>query len=252
MLHFHSNMRTILTALTLASVLPELGCAQSGVVAIPFVGCPSDGQVGFIAPPRGSPQVVKLDRPTALQLAYYKGENARGVFAPRGWHCQVWYGSSGSTILVSPMTIDSGKFERLNLHGRGVEFAFLDGGTSGRFGVATYASRLFPKVAARFVEGVKSEGIEPASDFELGPYTNDSIRYTDTLSLEFMTPATKAGIGTEGDLAPSQDVIRGFVVLDPTGDWGLSVLQVRLGADMAQVAAAIIRLNKECLSADRC
>ena len=245
-------MRSVLAALTLASVLSEFACAQGGVVTVPFVGCPADGQVGPIAPPSGPSQVVRLDPATALQLAYYKGENARGVFAPRGWHCQVKYGSSGSSILVSSVTINSGNFAPLNLHDHAVEFVFLDGGTSGRFGVARYASRLFPKVAASFVERVKSEGIEPTADFEIGPYVNDSIRYSDSLSLEFMTPATKIGIGTEGDLAPSQDLIRGFVVLDPTGDWGLSLLRVRVGVDTAQVAAAIIRLNRQCLSSDRC
>ena len=208
--------------------------------------------MGFIAPPRGSSQVVPLDPSTALKLAYYKGENARGMIGPRGWHCQVWYGSSGSTILISPTAIDSGKFGPLDLHGDAVEFVFLDGGTSGRFGVARCASRLFPKIAASFVQRVKSEGIEPASTFELGPYTGDSIRYSDGLSLEFSTPAQEAGIGTEGNLAPSQNVIRGFVVLDSTGDWGLSILRVRVGVQTTHLAEAIIKVNRQCLSSNRC
>ena len=245
-------MRSLLAVLALASVLPEFACAQDGVVTVPFVGCPADGQVGPIAPPSGPSQVVRLDRATALQLAYFKGENARGVFAPRGWHCQVKYGSSGSSIVVSPVKINSGNFEPLNLHDHAVEFVFLDGGTSGRFAVAKYAARLFPTVAASFVKRVKSEGIEPTADFEIGPYLNDSIRYSDSLSLEFITPAMKVGIGTEGDLASSQDPIRGFVVLDSTGDWGLSLLRVRVGVDTAQLAAAIIRLNRQCLSSERC
>jgi len=216
------------------------------------VGCPADGQVGFIAAPSGSPQTVQLDHATALQLAYYKGEHARGVFAPRGWHCQVWYGSSGSSILVTAVKIDSGQFGPLNLHDPAVEFAFLDGGTSGRFGIARYASRLFPSAAAGFVARVKGEGIEPASAFDLGPYPHDSIYYSGNLSLDFMTPATTNGIGTEGALAPSSEAIRGFVILDSTGDWGLSLLRLRTGTHIAGIAPTIIKLTRECLSKDRC
>ena len=40
------------------------------------------------------------------------------------------------------------------------------GGTSGRFSVATYASRLFPKVLASFIEGVRNEHLVPDSEFE--------------------------------------------------------------------------------------
>jgi hypothetical protein len=245
-------MHSALAAVVLASALLDLGCTHGAAITVPFVGCPSDGQVGFIAAPTGAPQVVGIDRATALQLAYYKGENARGAFAPRGWHCQVWYGSAGSRILISPTTIDSGKFDPLFLRSPAVELSMLDGGTSGRFAVARYASRLFPKVAADFIQGVKAEGIEPASAFDQGRYANDSIRYADSLSLEFMTPATKAGIGTEGDLAPSRDPVSGFVTLDPVNDWGLALLRVRVGADMAGIAAAIVKLNRECLGKDRC
>lgn len=245
-------MRTVVTALALASVLPQTDCAQGSAVIVPSIGCPADGQMGFIAPPRDSLQVVSLDRSIAQHLAYYRGENVPGVFAPRGWHCQVWYGSSGRSILVSAAPIDSGRFERLNLKGQAIEFAFFDGGTSGRFAVARYASRLFTRVSAAFVEKVKREGIEPDSEFESRPYKDDSVRYSDGLSAEFTTPASRTGIGTEGDLAPSDDVIRGFAVLDTTGDWGISVLRIRLGPHMDQVVAAIIKLNLDCVRTGPC
>src|SRR2546426_2697247 len=91
-------MRPTFLGLVLALAVPWAGCqAQQGTV--PFVGCSADGQSGPIEPPKGQPKVVSLGEHPAGAIAYYKGEQAPGVFAPAGWHCRVWYGSSGSSIL---------------------------------------------------------------------------------------------------------------------------------------------------------
>src|SRR5437870_7006965 len=84
-------MRATLPALALALAAPCASChAQQRTIR--FVGCPADGQMGPIAPPRGQPQVMSLSQVPAGAVAYYKGEQAPGVFAPAGWHCRVWYG----------------------------------------------------------------------------------------------------------------------------------------------------------------
>jgi len=245
--------RVASTLITIAFVLLSWPAPQIQREAIPFVGCPAEGQVGPIQPPQGEPRIVALDGALARSIAYYKGEEAPGVFAPRGWHCRVWYGSGGSTILVTPIPIDSKQFSPPTINAPAVEIELLDGGTSGRFGVARYASRLFPKVAAKFIERVESEGLEPASEFEQRPYAHDAVTYPDTLVAEFTTPANKIGLGTEGILQPSQDPISGIAVLDPSGDWSLSILRVRLGPNLRQVRAAILRLSRPCMQAtDAC
>jgi hypothetical protein len=236
----------ILVGVTTVMVLLSWGGPQIQREAIPFVGCPADVQGEAIGAPRGTPKVVALDGATARAIAYYQGDSGTspGVFAPRGWHCRIWAGSAGSTMLVTPASIDSTTVRQPKSYTDAVEIVFLDGGTSGRFGVARIASRLFPRVAAKFVERVKSEGLEPAGEFARGPYPNDSVSYSDSLMAEFTTPARKTGLGTEGTLGPSQDAIRGIAVLCASGDWGMTILRVRLGPNTRRVELGILGLNK--------
>src|SRR5438093_5022144 len=155
-------MRQTLAGLSLACSVSWAAChAQQATV--PFVGCPSDGQAGFIAPPTGQPKPAPLGQLPAGAIAYYKGDQAPGVFAPAGWHCRVWYGSSGSTLIVTPTPIDTTHFPKVT--GPAVEMSVSYGGTSGRFAVARYASRLFPGFLAGFIQRVKDEHLEPDSEF---------------------------------------------------------------------------------------
>jgi hypothetical protein len=183
-------------------------------------------------------------------IAFYKGEQAPGVFAPRGWHCRVWHGSSGSAIVVTPMPIDSiHLFPPPPFRGPAVELEVSEGGTSGRFGVAFGAARLFPSVAAAFIDAVKKEGMVPDSEFPRGPYPTDSVKYLDSLTAQFMTPPRTQGLGTQGYLAPSQERIRGIAVLrDPaSGEPDLLTVRIRLRPDMHPMDAALLQLNRACL-----
>jgi hypothetical protein len=75
---------------------------------VPFVGCPSDGQAGYLDPPRQEPQTVTVEQVSAGEIAYYKGVMAPGAFGPGGWHCHVWYGSGGGLLLcVSSVSVVS-------------------------------------------------------------------------------------------------------------------------------------------------
>jgi len=100
------NWICALVGLSIAILMPHVAEARGTQDTVPFVGCPADGQTGYIAPPRGSPKVVDLHGVPAHAVAYYEGERGPGVFAPRGWHCQVAYGSAGSTIEVTPVSIN--------------------------------------------------------------------------------------------------------------------------------------------------
>lgn len=240
-------MRTTLVSLTLALAVPWAGLqAQQGTV--PFVGCPADGQQGPIEAPRGQAKVVSLGDVPAGAIAYYKGEQAPGVFAPSGWHCRVWYGSSGSGLLVTPTPIDTTHFVPPKVLGPAVEMGLSFAGTSGRFSVASYASRLFPTVLASFIEGVKNEHLVPDSEFEPRRYARDSVRNLDNWVAEFTTPAGMSGLGTAGLLGPSGDPIHGVAVIAPnTTEPDISILVVRLGANMRKVEAAVLRLNRQCM-----
>ena len=243
-------MRIVMVPLAVALVLPWSAARQARQESVPFVGCPADGQTGPIAAPSGAPKAVPLANMPLGAIAYYRGEQAPGVFAPRGWHCRVWYGSSGSGIVVSAAPIDSiHLFPPPPFRGPAVELEVSEGGTSGRFSVAFAAARLFPRVAAGFIKSVKEEGLVRASEFPRGPYRTDTVTYLDSLTAEFITPPHRRGMGTEGYLAPSQDAIYGTVLLSnpDSGEPDLVTLAVRMRPGMHKLEEAILQLNRECL-----
>src|SRR5438034_557336 len=155
------RMRTGLTSLAALCVLVQCACAQARSRAVPFVGCAADGQQGHITPPRGQPKAVDSTNVSVEGIAYYKGDYAPGVFAPSGWRCHVWYGSSGSAVLVTPTPIDTTHSSPAHVLGPAVELSAHFGGTSGRFSVAEYGGYLFPTLLASFIARVKSEGLVP-------------------------------------------------------------------------------------------
>ncbi len=215
---------------------------------IPFVGCSADGQLGPMEPPRGQPLVVSLSQGPSGAIAYYKGEQSPGVFAPARWHCRVWYGSSGSTILVTPLPVDTTHFFPPKVTGPAVEMALRFGGTSGRFAVASYGSRLFPQVLAKFIERVKNEGLTPDSEFSPHRFGADSVTSVDSFVSAFTTPPNVDGLGTSNFLAVSGDATRGIaVVTQDLWEPDLSILRVRLGGTMRKIEAAVLQLNRQCM-----
>src|SRR5690348_601059 len=105
-------MRALSTSLSIAMIVAvSLGTNTRGQrETVPFVGCPSIEQGEAAPAPQGPSRVVALDAATALQIAFYGTGERPGVFAPRGWHCRGWGGSSGGTILVTPTPLNSTDF----------------------------------------------------------------------------------------------------------------------------------------------
>ena len=242
-------MRVSVVAVTVAAMF-EPTQTRVAPAPVPFVGCPADGQLGPLAPPAGAPRSVALAPDLARAIAYYKADQAPGVFAPRAWRCRAWYGSNGSFIVVSPGLIDSAHIPPRATRGAGVELSSSDGETSGRFDMAFAAARLFPRVAASFIQAVKDESIVPASQFPRGPYPHDRIRYLDSAVAAFTTPAHASGIGTEGYLESSGQPVKGIAVLSLGGDEvgpGIQVLTVRLDAGRDRLETAILELNRHCM-----
>jgi hypothetical protein len=229
--------------------LPPASAASAQPAAtealVPFVGCPSRGQAGSFHRPKGSPRAVALPDALAKEIAWYVGEYSQGVFAPRGWHCQVVYGSSGSTLVVTPGRVDPAHLYESQVRGHAVELEGVEGAGSGRFQVAAFASLMFPKAGAAFIERIKDE--EPdllKTQTEELRYPSDSITPIADDLAKFATPANAKGLGTACSLRPTGDAIHGLAVFR---EGLLSILRVRLGQDPNNIEAAIVRLNEECM-----
>jgi hypothetical protein len=124
----------------------------------------------------------------------------------------------------------------------------MNGGTSGRFEVAQKVARLFPD-QIEFTRQVIAEGIEPASNFPVGPYLHDKIAYRTKTLAEFETPAQSEGLGTQSRLHANSEPIIGFVFLSmqPNDDPYDISLEVRLPSDTASLASVIRSATEQTL-----
>jgi len=171
--------------------------------------------MGPLKAPTGATKAFAISNLASRRLAYYKAESGPGVLAPRGWHCFGTYGSSGSSVYVTPVPIHPGIFfsdEWKGLTGNAIQLSVSYGGTSGRFEVARIISRVFPK-HMDFVKNVIAEGIETANDFPAGPFPGDTLNYKSNDIVEFQTPANGSGLGTESRLLKNDHPIEGVAIL---------------------------------------
>lgn len=239
---------TALACLIATSATQALGQSRARQSVVPFVGCFSDGQAGPGSAPKGVPKSVAVDSQLAQRIAYYKGDQSSGVFAPRGWHCRVWYGSAGSTILAAPVATDTTRFEPTSILGDAIELESRAAGTSGRFDVAAYATRLFPSRLKHYIESVRSEGLGFSPDSALARFAKDTVRLIAPLEAAFVTPARARGLGTDWVIAPSAAPIYGYAVIEESEDEpDMSLLRVRLTGPQGNLRQVIMELNKACL-----
>jgi hypothetical protein len=216
--------------------------AKDAVVPVPFVGCKSDGQLGPVNALSERSNNTAVPDDAAQHLAYYKAKEGVGVLAPKGWHCFGTYGSSGTTLYVSPDPINSAGVlpsSWKGFAGLAVQVSLEYGGTSGRFAVAKTIARVFPD-RKEFVERVIAEGIEPSSSFPYGPYPVDALKYRGANSVEFSTPAQSEGLGTDSMLRKNDSSISGAALLlgeEPD----LLRVWVRLPSENSDLSQLIIR-----------
>lgn len=227
-----------------AIIVAEAGSQDSASTAttaeqvlVPFVGCPSDGQVGPLDAPRSADRLVRVPADAARRLAYYKAENGDGVLAPRGWHCFSFYGSASSSLLVSPDAIQPANWK--GFYGPAIQISDYSGDTSGRFDVAKVIARVFPAYSG-FVNDVIAEGIEPASAFPFGPYPKDKLNYRSKTVVEFETPANTEGLGTMSYLQKSANLIRGVAILHGEAPYSSVQLSMRLSEDTQDLSEIIL------------
>lgn len=86
--------------IALAAILASSAAAAEDV-AVPFVGCKADGQVGPLPAPKNDRGTPRLAKHLAARLAYYRADYI-AVLAPRGRHCFSTYGSSSTNAFVTP------------------------------------------------------------------------------------------------------------------------------------------------------
>jgi hypothetical protein len=223
--------------------------AENGSQAAPtvaFVGCPADGQQGPQQPPTGAAVAVELDPELAAHLTYYKGDYGPGVFAPAGWHCRTWYGSAGAFTVVTPDVPPIEGDLAHTVSGPAVEVEHKSGGTSGRFEVAAVSARFFPDVMRDFIGQVRDEKLIKDSFFDVQPYPDDLLYPVTENMIEFLTPASRSGFGTEG-LAKSDLPINGVVAIaDPRGEPSLLILRIRLPTGQDRLNTSLVTLNEAC------
>jgi hypothetical protein len=216
-------------------------CAQH--ITVPFVGCPSDGQLGPQPAPKSSTKRPNLNASAAPGLAYYQIQDGTGVLGPQGWHCFGTYGSSGSTIFVSPNEIDSKALFSDGWKGFEwpvVELSEMLGGTSGRWAVGSMIARVFPAYKG-FIVKMQQMGFDPSTThFPSGPFPGDRLHYLNQHVVEYTTPPHSTGIGTMSGLRPDPLPITGVQILNGA-DTDLISLSVRLPTPLDNLAPVITR-----------
>lgn len=231
------RMRAVSLSMALIACITLAGCHSSpqaaaaksadATVALPFVGCAGDGQLGPTPPPGPPAAIPEYPAAVAARLAYYVSDELT-VVAPRGWHCLATVGSSGATLIVTPEPV---LFKDLigtkkRFSDQIVLASFVFSGTSGRFIVADVAARVFP-VARKFVDMVIDGWPEEKSHIEFAPYPDDRIKHISETHIQYETPAGKKGLGAgDGWIAPATQPVRGAALLDDELDFRM--IQVRL------------------------
>jgi hypothetical protein len=206
------------------------------LVAVPFHGCRSDGQVGPIPAPAVPDRVIQVEAAFSQRLSYYKAEFGTGVLAPRGWNCFGIYGSAGSHLVVTPSIFDDGSFEATAAL---VQVSDMSGGTSGRFAVAEVVARIFPAYRD-FARNILRD-LTPRT-YSFVPYPSDRLTYRSDRIVEYETPPRTEGLGTFAQVKPTDDPIRGVAVLRGTEpDLDLVLISMRLPSNMTDLGSPIIQ-----------
>jgi hypothetical protein len=85
---------------------------QAQTVRVPFVGCESSSQTGFLKAPKGATRAIQGDARMIRELAHYEAANGLSVLAPKGWQCFGTSGSSGAELLVLSRPITAADWSR--------------------------------------------------------------------------------------------------------------------------------------------
>jgi hypothetical protein len=213
-------------------------------VSIPFIGCPSFGQIEVLEAPKGTSEPVPIREQDGEALAYYKSADGISVLAPRGWYCQGASGSGGTALFLGPRPIVHSSSGWEGLGGAVMEVNDISGENSGRYEIAELIARVFPAYR-QFARQVWEDLDSPLPS---GPYPKDSLTYRGNTIVEYRTPARTEGLGNFHSWLGKNDLpIAGAAILridspHPTGNVPhLILLSVRLPPDLARLTRTIVR-----------
>jgi hypothetical protein len=209
----------------------------SAPVAVPFVGCESDGQTGPLQAPGSPSPGVSLAPRLANRLALYEAESGPPVLGPRGWSCFGFYGSGGTYVVITPRPTD---MAHAAVTGPAIVASITSGGTSGRFTVAPVVARVFSSERA-YLDRIRAEGLVPTEELVSRPFPADHVTRVSDHLVEYVTGRGAKGLGTLFGIIPNTDPISGAAVLVPERDFELRDVAVRLPPAMRDLDRLIIR-----------
>lgn len=244
--------KRILTSLILASVVLGMNTVRADQeVTVPFIGCPSDGQAGPIPPPTGKTRKIGVSFKLPGKVAFFKGVQGIGVFAPAGWHCFVSYGSAGATTIVSAHALPTSGMPPRDLGAPTIDISSYAGDTSGRFNVAILGHMLFPDVSKDFVKKVEDEGILSKAQIEKIAYPTDKLTYLNKTLVQFETPANAKVLGN-GYLNDATPLLSLVSWNDGDDGVGVSILHVNMGKQDDAWSKVLVMLNTPCVTSSSC
>jgi hypothetical protein len=215
---------------------------------VPVVGCLTNDQAGPARLATHQTMAYPGDQRLAEQISYYSAVHSPGVFAPKGWFCRGWYGSNGSTLIVTPQPMAPPYYPLPTITGPAVMIQTSAGGGTGRFHVGIVAAQLFPLVGAEFIARVRQEQVIADSSFDVEPYADDRLQYLSDRLVQFTTPANRTGLGTDGQFEQSDLPVRGLILLNLEDQLNtLTEVRVRLAPALNPVALAVLRLETTCV-----
>lgn len=201
---------------------------------VPFVGCMATGRESLKPPPKaGQRRVPGLSNAHASRLAYYAfqyGQEATppGVLAPRGWNCIAYIGSSGPTLIVSPLP--EPRWGKLT----GPAIVLQQNYNSGMMVTGELIARVFPHYRYRVKDFFQLYGRK----YEFQPFPADQFSLRSPDLVEFWTPANTRGLGNFTESLPiAGGAIYGAAIL---GKWEDDSVLVSVRLSDASVAKAIV------------
>lgn len=224
-------------------------------ISIPFIGCPSFGQIEVLEAPKGTSEPVPIREQDGQALAYYKSADGISVLAPRGWYCQGVSGSGGAALFLGPRLIVDSSSGWEGLGGAAMEVNDISGENSGRYEIAEVIARVFPAYR-QFARQVWEYLDSPLPS---GPYPKDTLTYRGNTVVEYRTPARTEGLGNFHSWLGKNDLpIAGAAILlidspHPSGNVPhLLLLSVRFPRDLARLTPTIVRyVERDAVAATR-
>jgi hypothetical protein len=239
-------MRYFLIIISTFVLGSSMALARGVPASVPFVGCPSEGQLGPIDAVNYANRLAIMPADVISRLAVYKGHEGIGVLGPKGWFCYELYGSNGNQLLITPKPLNVPL--TANITGFGIHYYVISSETSGRFEVARMIARVFPK-RMKFARQVIDEGMFPVSDFPIGPFPGDRLTYRGDSVVEFETPANTDGLGTMSRMKRANLQISGVAMVYPDPWPDIAYLAVRLPPEFQNlrpwIKSEFVRLSRK-------